>query len=71
MLMPIVIPSDPYVLGNDSGLDNEKMTKINNILIVCDHLEKKINNTIDPTIASGIKQIQKICIDLLQMHGAK
>lgn len=62
---------DPYAMGNDEGFDKEKMTKINNILVVCEHLGKKINNTIDPTIASGIKQIQRICIDLLQMHGAK
>jgi hypothetical protein len=46
-----------------------EMKKINDILVVCEHANKRLN---DPTyFPTAIKQIQKICIDLLRMHGAK
>lgn len=51
------------------GLDKDKMKKINDILVVCEYGMKKLN---DPKyIDASLSQIQKICIELLKMHGAK
>jgi len=49
--------------------EKDELKKINDILIVCNYAEKKAN---DPKYAAlVIKQIQKICIDILKMHGIK
>lgn len=49
--------------------EHEEMKKINDILVVCEHANKRLN---DPSyFPLAISQIQKICIELLKMHGAK
>lgn len=49
--------------------EKTEMKKINDILVVCEHAFKRSNDvTYFPLV---LRQIQKICLELLKMHGAK
>lgn len=55
----------------EQPVDQEKMKMLNDILITCQHMQKRVHALTDQNIAFGIKHIQETVLELMKSLGAK